>query len=517
MDTKLAPRSNAEWERRRVEAQLRYQAQLLAAVKDAIIATDEHQVIVFWNPAAAAIYGWRADEVIGRPIAEVLQTEFDGATHEAVLRAALEMGEYRGEVRQRCKDGSLVSVESIVRALRDAHGRPIGLVRVNRDITERKQMEAALHAGEELQRLVLNNIKEAVYLVQFPAGKPSEAEVRFVSDRIEALIGYQPYELKEKRGLWFSLLHPDDVPVIMERGALVRDQSTALEYRLRHKITGEYHWVEDQIALQRDEAGNVIGVYGVVRDITRRKQTEAERERLFELVQAGRERLQHLSQQLLEAQESERRRLAWEIHDDISQSLTGLMMQLGAVQSLLPKSSDRARAVLKEAETLTGKTLEGVRRMIADLRPPVLDDLGLAPALRRLGDELRERAEVDVAFEVSGLPERLPPQVENTLFRIAQEALTNIRKHAQAQHAAISLHVERERVTLVVKDDGVGLRSWRDQARRRGDVLLPGGWVVLRGHYGLVGIQERAALLGGTLQVQSAPGEGTTLRVELPR
>lgn len=221
--------------------------------------------------------------------------------------------------------------------------------------------------------------------------------------------------------------------------------------------------------------------------------------------------------QLVEMQETERRRLAWEIHDDVSQSLTGLMMQLGAAQSLLPKSSDRARAVLKEAETLTGKTLEGVRRMIADLRPPVLDDLGLAPALRRLGDELRERAEVDVAFEVSGLRGRLPPQIENTLFRIAQEALTNIRKHAQAQHAVISLQVERERVTLVVKDDGVGLRSRRDQARRRGDVLLPGGWVVLRGHYGLVGMQERAALLGGTLQVQSAPGEGTTLRVELPR
>ena len=155
--------------------------------------------------------------------------------------------------------------------------------------------------------------------------------------------------------------------------------------------------------------------------------------------------------------------------------------------------------------------------MIADLRPPVLDDLGLAPALRRLGDELRERAEVDVAFEVSSLRGRLSPQIENTLFRIAQEALTNIRKHAQAQHAAISLKVERERVTLVVKDDGVGLRSRRDQARRRGDVLIPGGWVVLRGHYGLVGMQERAALLGGTLQVQSAPGEGTTLRVELPR
>jgi signal transduction histidine kinase len=100
---------------------------------------------------------------------------------------------------------------------------------------------------------------------------------------------------------------------------------------------------------------------------------------------------------------------------------------------------------------------------------------------------------------------------------MAQEALNNIRKHAQAQHAALSLKVERERVTLLVKDDGVGLLRQREQARRRGDVLIPGGWVVLRGHYGLVGIQERAALLGGTLRVQSAPGEGTTLRVELPR
>jgi len=696
MDTKLTPKLNADLERRvaertaqlaaaneqlsielaerrRAEAQFRYQAQLLATVKDAVIATDERLMITSWNPAAEAIYGWQAGEVVGRPIAEVLQTEYDGATREAVLQAVWETGEYRGEVKQLRKDGSPVPIESTVRALRDANGRPMGLVGVNRDITERKRAEAALRESEQRFRSLFENMLDGfaycqmlfddqdrpvdfVYLAVngaferltglenvvgkqvtevIPGIKESSPELFEIYGRVALTGKPERFEIDFKplaRWLAISVYSTEKgsfVAVfdnITERkraeerirreaartGALLRvarllnaqldlekviytvceetcrvvsvpiamvalfDETQDLfqfaggsgvpadwaarvqpvprNFLEEHlKTTGPLIVIPDSQAvpglpnaeffqalnvrthvivtmlLDGRPIGNLrVATVDQVRtfdedeiqllqDLADRAALAIQNARLFQSVSEQREQLRALGTQLVEVQETERRRLAWEIHDDVSQSLTALMMHLGAAQSLMPKSSDRARGVLKEAETLTGKTLEGVRRMIADLRPPVLDDLGLAPTLRRLGDELRERAEVDVAFEVSGLRGRLPPQIENTLFRIAQEALTNIRKHAQAQHAAISLKVERERVTLVVKDDGVGLRSRRDQARRRGDVLIPGGWVVLRGHYGLVGMQERAALLGGTLQVQSAPGEGTTLRVELPR
>jgi PAS domain S-box-containing protein len=686
MDTQLTPKLNADLEgrvaertaqlaaaneqlrteiaeRRRAEAQLRYQAQLLATVKDAVIATDEHLVITAWNPAAEALYGWQAGEVVGRPIVEVLQTEYDGTTREAVLQAALETGEYRGEVRQRRKDGSPVPIESTVRALRDANGRPMGLVGVNRDITERKRAEESLREAQAHTESVLASVADAHILFdrQWRYLYVNEAAVRSIGRPREQILGRTLWELypdivgteldrqyhramDERIPIAFDFHYltldtwwenhfspaPEGLAVFAtnitehkraeERvrrdaartGALLRvarvlnsqldlenvirticeetrrvmnvpiamvalfdetqdvfqfaggsgvpaDWATRVQPVPRNffeehlKTTGPLIVIPDSQAVpglpnaEFFQALNVrthviitmlldgrpIGNLRVATVDQVRTFDEDEMQllqgladqaalairnaRLFQSLNEQREQLHALSARLVDMQESERRRLAWEIHDDVSQSLTALMMQLGAVQGLLPKSSDRARAILKGAETLTGKTLEGVRRMIADLRPPVLDDLGLAPALRRLGDELHERAGVDVAFEVSGLRGRLPPQMENALFRMAQEALTNIRKHAQAQHAALSLKVERERVTLLVKDDGVGLLRQREQARRRGDVLIPGGWVVLRGHYGLVGIQERAALLGGTLQVQSAPGEGTTLRVELPR
>ena len=689
MDTKLTPKLDADLERRvaertaqlaaaneqlsielaerrRAEAQFRYQAQLLATVKDAVIATDERLMITSWNPAAEAIYGWQAGEVVGRPIAEVLQTEYDGATREAILQAALETGEYRGEVKQLRKDGSPVPIESTVRALRDANGRPMGLVGVNRDITERKRAEAALRESEQRFRSLFENMLDGfaycqmlfddqdrpvdfVYLAVngaferltglenvvgkqvtevIPGIKESSPELFEIYGRVALTGKPERFEIDFKplaRWLAISVYSTEKgsfVAVfdnITERkraeerirreaartGALLRvarllnaqldlekviytvceetcrvvsvpiamvalfdetqdvfqfaggsgvpaDWAARVQPVPRNffeehlKTTGPLIVIPDSQAvpglpnaeffqalnvrthvivtmlLDGRPIGNLrVATVDQVRtfdedeiqllqDLADRAALAIQNARLFQSVSEQR-------RQWVEMQETERRRLAWEIHDDVSQSLTALMMQLGAAQGLLPKSSDRARSVLKEAEALTGKTLEGVRRMIADLRPPVLDDLGLAPALRRLGDELRERAGVDVAFEVSGLRGRLPPQIENTLFRIAQEALTNIRKHAQAQRAVISLQVERERVTLLVKDDGVGLLRQREQARRRGDVLIPGGWVVLRGHYGLVGIQERAALLGGTLQVQSAPGEGTTLRVDLPR
>ena len=173
MDTKLTPKLNVDLEgrvaertaqlaaaneqlrtevaeRRRAEAQFRYQAQLLAAVKDAVIATDERLMIAFWNPAAAILYGWQAGEVVGRPVTEVLQTEYDGTTREAARQTAAETDEYRGEVTQRRKDGSPVPIESTVRALRDANGRAIGLVRVNRDIAERKRVEDELRKQKEI-------------------------------------------------------------------------------------------------------------------------------------------------------------------------------------------------------------------------------------------------------------------------------------------------------------------------------------------------------------------------------
>jgi signal transduction histidine kinase len=226
------------------------------------------------------------------------------------------------------------------------------------------------------------------------------------------------------------------------------------------------------------------------------------------------ETLQHrLLQGIIQAQENERRRIARELHDDIGQSLTALVLAVGVIQEALPESATREQQILEDVTGLAENMMSGLRRVIADLRPPVLDDLGLVPALRRLGSDLQERAGVAVTVHADETSGRLPPAVEITLFRVAQEALANIGKHAHAQVARIMLRREPGRVTLRITDDGQGL-----PARGVLGSAAPDGATVYRegAHFGLLGMQERVALLNGVFRVKSAPQGGTTVSVELP-
>jgi signal transduction histidine kinase len=215
-----------------------------------------------------------------------------------------------------------------------------------------------------------------------------------------------------------------------------------------------------------------------------------------------------LLQGVIQAQENERRRVARELHDDIGQAMTALVLVLGVIQDALPAQAERERLILEDATGLAENVMSGLRRVISDLRPPVLDDLGLVPALRRLGRDLQERVGVSVVVETDDNQGRLPPEVEITLFRVAQEALANIGKHAQARQARISLSLDPKQVTLRITDDGRGFPPAtspdREDAQRE------------QGHFGLLGMQERVALLNGVLRVESAPQRGTTVWVELP-
>jgi two-component system, NarL family, sensor histidine kinase DegS len=241
-----------------------------------------------------------------------------------------------------------------------------------------------------------------------------------------------------------------------------------------------------------------------------------ENARLFQSVAHQRERLRALSARLVEAQENERRNLARELHDEIGQILSGLIMQLGIARSRMPKSAKSVQSILDGAEELIQEILGRMREIIAGLRPQVLDDLGLVPALQRLANEFQEGTGVQVEIKVDPIPERLPEPMELALFRTVQEGLTNVRKHAQAHTVSIRLAIEDGRVTLSIRDDGRGFESQPVWPRPDGETILEGGRPISEGHFGLIGIQERVAQLGGRLQVISAPGQGTTLQVELP-
>jgi len=213
-----------------------------------------------------------------------------------------------------------------------------------------------------------------------------------------------------------------------------------------------------------------------------------------------RRQLVRLSSQVLAAEDEERKRVARELHDDTGQALTTILVGLRGLESARGRRDLLAR-VRALREVVTG-AMQGVRRLARALRPAVLDDLGLAPAVASLVQDLREHTEIIADFQADGFDQRLSPQAEVVLYRIAQEALTNVARHAQAHRVMVSLARDGQLVRLSVEDDGVGF----DVASKR-----------TSGGLGLFGMQERLSLVGGSLRIDSRPGEGTWIVAQVPQ
>lgn len=211
-----------------------------------------------------------------------------------------------------------------------------------------------------------------------------------------------------------------------------------------------------------------------------------------------------LHRSIIRAQEDERLRVAREIHDGPAQIMANVVMRLDVCQRLIDKDPQRVRAELQQLRDLLRIGLQDARKLIADLRPMALDEVGLVPTLRDLVCAAGSAGGFATAFDVSGEPQPLDPAVAIGLFRICQEALTNISKHAQATKAEVTLSFSGKDAVLVIRDNGVGF------ARDELPVLLQGS------RFGLVGMRERAALLGGTFELDGKPGAGVCVTVKVP-
>ncbi|HLZ62770.1 MAG TPA: ATP-binding protein [Ktedonosporobacter sp.] len=208
--------------------------------------------------------------------------------------------------------------------------------------------------------------------------------------------------------------------------------------------------------------------------------------------------------QIMNAMEQERKRVARELHDETSQVLTSLLISLAVLEESI--TTQEARDRIAETRTLAHQTLRAIRNLSIELRPSALDDLGLLPALRWYIKEYQQKSAIEVEMQVSGFKERLTPEIETALYRIVQESLTNIAKHAQAHKVSIQLKEEADGVDATIIDDGRGFAVDKFQ---KAPGQAPGGW-------GLVGMYERAHLLDGTLLIDSSPGHGTTIRAHIP-
>jgi signal transduction histidine kinase len=226
----------------------------------------------------------------------------------------------------------------------------------------------------------------------------------------------------------------------------------------------------------------------------------SERRREEEELRRSRARLQELASGLEEAREAERTRVAREIHDELGQSLVGLTMDVAWIASRLPDDAPELRERSAAMRALLDATADSVRRIAAELRPGVLDDLGLEAAVRWQAGEVTRRSGLPVSVTIDPLPE-LDPALATALFRVLQEALTNVVRHASASRVEVRLAARGGMILLEVVDDGIGLPAAATDGRRR---------------LGLLGMEERVRTWGGILELASRPGAGTVMRVELP-
>jgi PAS domain S-box-containing protein len=403
--------------------------------------------------------------------------------HDSVARG--ERATYEAEFRLRHKDGHYVHVLSRGFPVRRQPGGPVvRIVGTHLDLTERRQAEAALRENEERLKFAFAGAQEGVWDWNLETG-----DVVY-SSRWKEMLGYADDEIAPHISAWEQLLHPDDVELAdrVHQSVKAGGETYEGEFRLRHK---DGHYVEvlsRGYPVRRTPGGPVVRIVGTHFDLTARKRAEAERARSEFL---GR---------LVFAQEDERRRIAREMHDQFGEQLTALALSIRMLRDACGDQNPH-RALVDGIEQIAQRLDRDVDQLVWQLRPTALDDLGLRAALANYVQNWSARVGIAATIHSSGLlDERLPADTETALYRIAQEALTNVAKHANASVVDIILERRGNNVQLVIEDDGKGFAPSTEQSGQG---------------FGLLGMRERAALVGAGLEIESTPGTGTTILVRM--
>lgn len=361
---------------------------------------------------------------------------------------------------------------------------------------ERERAKRELEASHTFEQSIIDGIAEPIMVVgpDYRVKLMNKAARVFSTGNDSLFNPLYCYQISHREAIpCDGIDHPCPLHLVQETNQITR---VVHEHR---QANGERRLVEVVAAPYWDHDNVFQGIIESMHDITDRVETE-------EALRQHTERLRALAMQLSEVEDSERRRLARELHDQVGQNLTALGINLNIIRSQLPDEAGVSIGFyLDDSLALVEQTTGRIRDVMTELRPPVLDDYGLVAALRWYGEQVAQRMDIQFAIQGDEPDPRLNPAVENALFRIAQEALTNVSKHAKASLAQVSVEVTPGSLRLTISDNGVGFipDDMDDHTSLRG--------------WGLLNINERAEAVGGSCQIQSQPQQGTRIIVEVPR
>jgi PAS domain S-box-containing protein len=371
-------------------------------------------------------------------------------------------------------------------------GRVVGLRGFIVDITERKRVEEALRESEERYRQLFNHAPAGIYELDFEKQKwvtVNDVMWEYTGYTKEEFLATSPYDFLdgESKALFSERMRK------MADGEAV---SGAVEYKIRAKGGREFWVAVNTRSVHKN--GKVKGVTAVVHDISKRKRAE-------EALKQSEDRLRSLSSELMKAHENERLRISKELHDELGQSLAILKHRVRSIQKKIPENLSPLHHDCEEVNRCVDQIIDNIRRLSRDLSPSILEDLGLSSALRWLVENFREQYSIPVSFDVDDIDGFFTQESQRNLYRISQEALTNIGKHAEAGHVAFVVKKTEEDISFLIEDDGKGFKPGKVKGKRSSHKGL-----------GLAVMEERAHMLRGSLVIKSRTGRGTRVLLTIP-
>jgi PAS domain S-box-containing protein len=482
-------------------AEKRFEA-VIESAPEAMFVLDQSGKILLINAMAERLFGYPREELMGMNIAanlipERLRNSQQRYFLEYLDNPVINQSSFGVDLYAIRKDGSEFPMEVDLSRLDTSNGF---WVAINiRDISDRKRAETALRESEQTYRALFENAGDAIFLTNL------EGNILQVNHQAIELLGFSQTDLQSIS--LFDLTIPDEYSDVRSNMDRLLKGDRLLPY-IRHYLmkSGEVLPTENNTVLVRDATGKPKFFQNIARDITERIKAEQAQNQLMEEIRQSNEQMRNLALRLQEVQELERQELATVLHDRVGQNLTGLNLNLKILQNQIqPEFKPEIQKRLNDSLMMVEETTHKIRDVMADLNPPVLDEYGLVAAIKWYCGDFTNRTGITTHVSGDKLDPPLTPSVEKILFRLVQESLNNVAKHAQASRVVISVKSTQELFSVTVKDDGLGF----DSHGSKKPAAEP--------HWGLLSMQQRAASINANLVIDSTPGMGTEVCVKVSR
>lgn len=489
---------------------VKYNALLMEHIQDAVISTDKNFTVVSWNKKAEAIFGWTFEEIRGKTLAATLKPLYKGSTRSAVVKKFLQNGSWEGEAVLHRKDGSPVTLLLSSAMMGREGDKMTGTVIIAKDISARKELEDQLKKfNKELGKQVEDRTSEIKNIVERLVRSEKKYKLLFennplpmwmitipelnITDVNDAAV--QQYGYSRRLFLQMNvrdLQPPEDIDAFEQYMKELEEGYHNAGIWKHRKKDGTIIFAE-MFAYDMELNNRHVRLV-LANDVTEKINAEQQ-------LRQSLEEIRMLSGHLQEVREEERKNIAREIHDELGQQLTVLKMDVAwSVRKLKDPASEVTKR-LKELMEMIDTTIKTVRRICSELRPTVLDDLGLTAAMEWHARTFENSTGIQVKLNLPASGLNCSPEIKTGLFRIYQESLTNIARHAEATATEVNLRIEDGCIVLHIKDDGKGFDI--DAASQRKTL-------------GILGMKERSLMMGGRYVVESSPGSGTSTTVIIP-